>query len=283
MSFYKKPWFYIPVALVLIIAIIFVVMIWPNGKVPARISTVSGDVQVNLGSGYVAAQQDQLLKQGASIKTGNDASAVVVLYDSVLVRLASNTEISIDELSQKNQLLQQNSGAVWTKVTKLGGVEEFKIQTPTTTATVRGTTLETMAKPYKLLVGEGIVVAGEGELSFNVSSGEVLEKTGDGYIKRNMTPEERKELKEQLGLEISTLRDLRLREIKKNDMIMSIIQSRYHSTDEQIAQYLKDIDDGVQTDEELRSQVGSIPSAAPIFAYNAEIKKIIEHIALLQS
>ncbi len=281
MSFFERPGFYLFTFIAIVVFIVFAILVWPNDNLPARISSVSGDVQVDSGSGYGVAEQDMMLNQGDSIKTGDGASAVIILYDSVLVRLTPNTEISIKDLSKRNPLIKQESGIVWTKFTKIGGVEEFNIQTPTTLATVKGTTLATFASPYKLIVGSGEVIANEGESVFNISSGEVLEKSNNGYSKRNMAVEERSELMVQYTFEIATFRDLRLRELKKNNVAMSIVRSKYNATDEQILEYFDRIDRGFETEDNLRSTIGNLPSANPIFDYDAEIKTIMSYLKLL--
>jgi len=276
---YSKPGFYIPFSLLFIIIVIIVAQFMPNDKTPARFHNVVGDVQVDDGNGFTQAVIDQELDEGATIRTGADGSAIIVLYESVIVRLKESSQVTVSDLAKERQALTQQSGSVWSKIAKLGGKEEYSIQTPTTTATVRGTSFLTKddAGQYALIVNEGTVEAG----GFTIVGGEKLVKNGDVFEKVPLTEEDKVLMREQLAIELQTLRELRLREIYKNDMAVSFVRATYKATNEQIAQFLIDIDEGRQSEDVIRENAPVItPSVEVVFAYNAEIKKVLETIAL---
>jgi hypothetical protein len=73
------------------------------------------------------------------VRTKDDGSAVIVMYESILVELDANTEVSIEQLSKDKVKLNQQSGSTWNKFAAISGIKSFEVETPTTVATVRGT------------------------------------------------------------------------------------------------------------------------------------------------
>jgi len=55
--------------------------------------------------------------------------------NSNIVNLQPSTEVTITELSGVvSKMITQQSGSVWSKIVRLGGVERYEAATPTTTA-----------------------------------------------------------------------------------------------------------------------------------------------------
>ena len=83
------------------------------------------------------------LYQSDSIKTGANASASIVFFKSSIIRLDSNTEINLQEMMQNadgtNVKINQNAGRTWNSISKISGIDNYEVQTPTTVASVRGT------------------------------------------------------------------------------------------------------------------------------------------------
>ena len=278
----KRPIIYIPVTLLVLLCIGATVLLWPNGQTPARIHAMSGDVTVNSGNGYVPAAVNMGLDENDIVKTGDGATALLVLYEGILIRMEPLSEVSIAQLSKKDISVTQRSGTVWSKVARIGGIEQYAITTPTTTATVRGTTLRTSEEvSYSLLVAEGKVTATGSDGSIvDVLAGEKLVMEEQGYVKQPLTPDDIAAIKGQLVIELEVLRELRLREVYKNDLFVSLAKSQYDADDESIAEYFIGIDDGRNSEQELRDNAPDVPNAARIYEYNAAIRLVLEAIAL---
>lgn len=281
-SFLKRPVFYIPAALLSLLLIGVVALLWPNGQTPARIHMMTGDVSVDTGNGYVPATQGMTLHQDDKVRTGDGATAMIVLYEGILVRLAPLTEVSITELSARENVMTQHSGTVWSKIAHIGGIEKYDIKTPTTTATVRGTSLRTNDDAvdrvsYTLLVAEGNVIAsGSDGSTIDVMAGEKIVLVDGAYEKQPLTLEDIAAIKEQLDIELRTLRELRLREVYKNDVFVALAKSRYDATNDDIAEYFIGIDEGRNSEQELRDNVPAIPNAARIYEYDAAIRIVLD-------
>lgn len=112
-------------------------------EVNAQLVIDSGTVQVkHEGGSWTSAENGMLLYQSDSVKTGDNSSASIILFETSVVRLDSNTEVTIDELTQQeetNVLLSQDSGRTWNTISKMSGIDDYEVQTPTTVASVRGT------------------------------------------------------------------------------------------------------------------------------------------------
>ncbi len=112
-------------------------------KIEAQLIIESGDVQVKSGEGsWTSAENGMALHQSDSIKTGDNSSASIILYKTSIVRLDSNTEITLEELIREEETritIQQDSGRTWNAVNKISGIDNYEVQTPTTVASVRGT------------------------------------------------------------------------------------------------------------------------------------------------
>jgi len=124
----------------------------------AVLAVHSGEVLVN-GSPAKAGQE---LKEGDVVKTSAASKASVVFFDSSVLRLDENTEITVKRISAdglRSVDLKQTSGQTWSRVLKLSGVKEYRIETPNTIATVRGTGfgIKVSDGDTKIMVKEGKV------------------------------------------------------------------------------------------------------------------------------
>jgi len=116
----------------------------PVEMISAQLFIDSGIVQVkHTGESWIIAENAMNLYESDSIKTGEDTSASVILFESSVIRLDSNTEITLQELFEQdgetNVKIKQDSGRTWNTVSKVSGIDNYDVQTPTTVATVRGT------------------------------------------------------------------------------------------------------------------------------------------------
>jgi hypothetical protein len=255
--------------ILLVAGIGIAVLYMPNGVTPALLYVQSGQVEVDMGSGYQVAQNGMELEQDAKVRTGADAEATVVLHESVFVTLASNTEVAIADLDKDHVQVTQPSGSVWSKVTKLGGVEQYSVQTPTTTATVRGTLFKTDVDGI-VLVAEGTVNAAQ----IDIPAKQKLVLRNGTYVLENLTAEDIAEITAYLAHEIKMLQTVRLREVYKNDAAVSFAKRTYDATDADIENYLIDIDEGRRSEDQIREAAPTItPPMEKVFEFNAQIRK----------
>jgi len=139
----KKILLIIPV--IIIISIIGVVWFALTPEVAkAQLIIESGTVQIkHEGGTWISAQNGTLLYQSDTVKTGNNTSASIVLFKSSIIRLDSNTEVMLQEIFEEegetSVKIQQDVGRTWNTISKISGIDNYEVQTPTTVASVRGT------------------------------------------------------------------------------------------------------------------------------------------------
>jgi len=142
-SMRKKILLIIPV--IIIISIIGVVWFALTPEVAkAQLIIESGTVQIkHEGGTWISAQNGTLLYQSDTVKTGNNTSASIVLFKSSIIRLDSNTEVMLQEIFEEegetSVKIQQDVGRTWNTISKISGIDNYEVQTPTTVASVRGT------------------------------------------------------------------------------------------------------------------------------------------------
>jgi hypothetical protein len=137
----------IMIAIFVIIMVCIVGLFWfmqSSNIVKAQLIIDYGDIQVkHEGGSWISAQNGMDLLQSDSIRTGDNASASIVFFKSSIIRLDSNTEVNLQEMIQNadgaNVKINQNAGRTWNSISKISGIDNFEVQTPTTVASVRGT------------------------------------------------------------------------------------------------------------------------------------------------
>jgi hypothetical protein len=154
------------IVLICIIGILWFVFNLGGAAVKAQLIIESGFVDIkHEGDDWLTAENGMILYQSDIIRTGNNTEASVVLFESSIIRLDSNTEIILKELiteAEKTSItIQQNSGRTWNTVLKVSGIDDYEVQTPTTVASVRGTSFDVYIQSNTLTdvgVGRGVVV-----------------------------------------------------------------------------------------------------------------------------
>ncbi len=134
--------------------------------VNAQLIVESGTVQVkHAGGSWTSAQNSMLLHQSDSVKTGDNTSASIILFESSIIRLDSNTEVTIQELIQQEEEtsveIKQDYGRTWNTISKMSGIDNYEVHTPTTVASVRGTSFDV----YILADGNIIISVGNGTVN----------------------------------------------------------------------------------------------------------------------
>jgi len=136
----------IPV-IIIICVVGLVLFMWSTsnaGAANAQLVIESGDVQVkHTGGSWATAENGMLLSQSDSVMTGTDSSASIILFESSIVRLDSNTEVSLQQIikesGETSVTINQEVGKTWNTVQKISGIDNYDVQTPSTVASVRGT------------------------------------------------------------------------------------------------------------------------------------------------
>lgn len=146
-NFFKGKFRLIIPAIIIICIIVFVWLIFTPevvaDKAKAQLIINSGDVQVkSSGESWKLADNGMYLYSYDSIKTGDNSSASIILFETSIIRLDSDTQISIEELirgEETSVTVQQDYGRTWNTIYKISGIDNYEVQTPTTVASVRGT------------------------------------------------------------------------------------------------------------------------------------------------
>ena len=110
----------------------------------AQLIIESGIVEIKHSEGIWTTAEDGMdLYELDSVRTGDNSSASIILFKSSIVRLDSNTMVTIKELvknaDERSVTLQQDAGRTWNTVVKVCGIDNYDVETPTAVASVRGT------------------------------------------------------------------------------------------------------------------------------------------------
>ena len=98
-EFMKKLYLLIS-ALVFMIFVFAFFFLTGSSTTPAYLDIDYGSVEVDQGSGWVKAEDQMELSLDDKIKT-NDAKASVILFESVIISLDPDSEVSIADLSNE--------------------------------------------------------------------------------------------------------------------------------------------------------------------------------------
>jgi hypothetical protein len=138
--------FYLIISVVVIICIIGFVFVWfmvSPEEVKAQLIIDTGIVEVKPSGGVWTIAEDGMdLYQSDSVRTGDDSYASIIFLKTSIIRLDSNTEVTLEELFRREETsinIQQDSGRTWNTVYKISGIDNYEVETPTTVASVRGT------------------------------------------------------------------------------------------------------------------------------------------------
>lgn len=196
-----------------------------TSEIKALVIPEQGVVEVDFGKGFELIQTETKVAKGDIIKTGDNSQAIVVLFESVIIDLDPNTEISLDEIAKDNILVTQKTGSTWNKFTKLNGIESYEIKTPNSVATVRGT--EFGFEEDTVIVAEGNVTLESGNNKISITNGE---KAGlvDGKLEmQELTQQEKQKLINKLKKQIKNLKQVRELELRKHKDTIKLLEDQY--------------------------------------------------------
>ena len=201
----------------------------------------SGEVQVDVGKGWITGTDEMELSRGAKVKT-IAGEATVVLLEGEFIHLEPNSEISIDEVTKNQIKLSQKVGQTWNKITKLSGIKGYIVSTPNTVATVRGT--EFILSDEEILVDDGEVeyehIAKKEKIKVRAKK-----KALAAAMKEEDTSESAK-FEQQKGKYLKVLKKVRQREVRKH----KFLTERAGYKEQQINQKLEEIDAAPENSED---------------------------------
>jgi hypothetical protein len=217
----------------------------------AFLNIEAGDVQVDTGKGWMPATDGMELDLNDKIKTGAGGEASVILYESAIVSLEPNTEISIAELSDENVAIKQSSGSTWNKFTGLSGLKGMEVETPNAVATVRGTEFGVGMDDVQVMEGTVDTEDKESGETLKVPAGKMASRLEGKLALSDLSEEQYNKLITKMEKNIVRMQNLREKEIAKHPRVVGMLESKLNMNDEQLRQKLKDVDKGRQTlDEE---------------------------------
>lgn len=179
----------------------------------ATLSGLKGAVTVQAAAGgeWTAATEGMSLSQGASVKTGASAEAILNMGAGGAVKISALALVKIDALTAEasggsKTELSLDKGRVLARTEKLKTADSaFTVRTPTAVAGVRGTAFECAIAPETNQVTVSVV---EGNVSVSVGDVEVLVAAGfasmvmPGEMPQEpaaIPPEQMEELKSEAG------------------------------------------------------------------------------------
>ncbi|MBR32554.1 MAG: hypothetical protein CMN77_14720 [Spirochaetaceae bacterium] len=159
----------------------------------ARITFMSGDVQVKVGDAMSAAEKGQILKSGSEITTGPGSSAELFFKDMGIVRVGADSRVSVDSVASNEVNLGLKSGNAGMFLKKIRSDDEFSVHTPTSVAAVRGTaflvTVDSEEQSRVALFDGAIEVSDrDGKSIVMDQKGEITVQSGKGISGSDVRP-----------------------------------------------------------------------------------------------
>ena len=159
----------------------------------ARITFMTGEVQVKEGEAQAVAEKGQILKSGAEITTGPNSSAELFFKDMGIVRIGADSRVSVDSVASNEVNLGIKTGNAGMFLKKVRAEDEFSVHTPTSVAAVRGTaflvTVDSDDKSRIALFDGAIEVSDrDGKSIVMDQKGEVTVQSGKGIDGSDVRP-----------------------------------------------------------------------------------------------
>ena len=164
-------------------------------KSAGRIISLSGSVNIKKGNTIVPAKPFQSLDPGDIVVTGASSRVAILLRDESLVKLNSNSQITIKKVFptikpvatgiDDKTLVRQDSGEVWVRTKNRAG--SLEIDTKSGSAAIRGTEFIIRADENKTLL---TLLDGSAELVNNFGT-VLVNKNEQGEVTPNSAPTKR--------------------------------------------------------------------------------------------
>ncbi len=175
-------------------------------KFIAKPQFIKGDVKLERQGNIQNLEMNTMLLKDDKILTGKDAALDIILKDRGIIRIGEESVIEIKSLLEENLEFNQSSGTIITHLKRLSSSEKFSVVTPTSVASVRGTSF--IVKVDKQTNNTNIaLVEGSLEIKDNKGKSVILDEPGEISISKDM--EIRKENLKPLSKEsLKLLKDL---------------------------------------------------------------------------
>jgi len=224
----------------------------------AYLNIESGKVEFNSGSGWQNAVDQMNLKKSDSVRTLYDGQASIVFFESDTMELDSNTEVQIAQLVANQVTVGQKSGQTWNRVNKLTGTREYSVETPNSVATVRGTGfgVNVTETGDEIAVDDGTVQCGSRDgktIKDIIEYKKCMVKNGQ-VSEGDVSREQLLVMKKRISFAINILESIQMREIAKKSFMINILKKRYNFTDDDMRQFIHDVNTGKKDLKELRSK-----------------------------
>jgi len=244
----------------------------PASATPAVLYIESGIVEVNVGRGWVQGTNEMELPRGASVKT-KAGEATVVFFEGEMLSLQPNTEVVLEKVSSKSVAVSQLAGETWSKVTRLSGIAEYSVKTPSTVATVRGT--EFFLSDEELEVADGAVDYGTPDDPQKMKVRKFKRALKGKFVEEDMPVENRARMKKYAERSLRMLSHVRERELRKHKFLLDQAKQR-GLTEDQMRQQMTEIDEGRMSEDELYEKTPLLlrPKAKRALMLTKEIKKV---------
>lgn len=164
-------------------------------------------------------QRGQQLNSGTQVRTGEQSFSILKFADNSVVRVAESSEIVVrgdkDKTNAMNKTIELNLGKVGFNIKKQGANEQFRFVSPTSVASIKGTS--GYFSPNSLLILEGSASFGlpDGTTMQDVGAGQIGEIVNGQVQVRQATPEELDEARRVLA-EINERIIIKLRDANGN-------------------------------------------------------------------
>ena len=219
-----------------------------SSETVAYLNIESGNVELNRGAGWQAATDQMQLKQKDSVRTLQDGQASIVFYESDIMELEPNTEVSLTQLVANSVAVNQKSGETWNRVSKLTGTRQYTVETPNSVATVRGAGfgVNVSEEGDEIIVDEGTV---ECSLPDRRTPRQIMEYKScmvkNGQISEGeITKEQLLLMKRKIQTGIFVLKKMQIRELQKKGFLINALKKRYNMTDAEFKQFIERVDSG---------------------------------------
>jgi len=262
----------IVIAIILALIVTAVILIAPPSAATAILYIESGTVEVDQGKGWESATNEMNLDVGDSVRTLN-GEATLILLEGEVMQLEPNTEIKLDLVSKKKISIIQKTGETWNKVTKISGVREYEVTTPTTVATVRGT---------EFLLGMGDMEVAEGTVDYERLSDKKMMKVNklEKALANSMTMEKMSEsdmskMEKYRSRMIKRLERTRERELNKHRIFLRFAEKNGY-TEQVLRDTLSEMDNGQKNPDEYYQKTPGVlkPRAKRTFELTKAIKEL---------
>jgi len=224
----------------------------------AYLNIESGKVEVDIGHGWQGASDQMELRKDCSVRTLDDGEASIVFFESDIMELSPNTEVSIAQLVASQIKVNQKTGSTWNRVSKLTGTREYTVETPNSVATVRGTGfgVNVSSEGDEIVVDEGTVDCGvKGGTLKQIAQYRTCMIKNNQLTEGEATREQLVFMKKRINFQIMILKRMQLKEINKKRFILNIVKKRYNLSDENIRQFFEDVNSGKKNLDEVKKKI----------------------------